>query len=65
MRRMGWGCWLGLLVVLFVVGSRAAHGAQATLVADAHVNAARPAVNSGAISNVNVGAGIRGCFSSI
>ena len=30
---------------------------EATLVADAHVNSARPAVNSGAISNLNVGGG--------
>jgi len=31
--------------------------AQATLVADAHVNSALPAVNSGAISNLDVGGG--------
>ena len=30
---------------------------EATLVADAHVNSARPTVNSGAISNLNVGNG--------
>src|SRR5579862_600370 len=30
---------------------------EATLVADAHVNSALPAVNSGAISNLNVGGG--------
>src|ERR1700748_2306960 len=30
---------------------------EATLVADAHVNSARPAVNSGGISNLNVGGG--------
>jgi Collagen triple helix repeat (20 copies) len=34
-----------------------AWGAQATLVADAHVNSALPMVNSGAISNLNVGGG--------
>src|SRR3984885_3603377 len=34
-----------------------AFGVEATLVADAHVNSARPAVNSGAISNLNVGGG--------
>src|SRR5277367_1573755 len=34
-----------------------AFAAQATLVADAHVNQALPAVNSGAISNLYVGAG--------
>src|SRR6201995_408829 len=33
---------------------------QATLVADAHVNQALPAVNSGAISNLYVGAGYTG-----
>ena len=33
---------------------------EATLVADAHVNSARPAANSGAISNVNVGGGYTG-----
>jgi hypothetical protein len=32
-------------------------GVEATLVADAHVNSARPTVNSGAISNLNVGNG--------
>ena len=32
-------------------------GAQATLVADAHVNSALPTVNSGGISNLNVGGG--------
>src|SRR5450631_1015162 len=32
-------------------------GAQATLVADAHVNSSLPATNSGAISNLNVGGG--------
>ncbi len=35
----------------------AARAAQATLVADAHVNSALPAVNSGAISNLDVGGG--------
>jgi Collagen triple helix repeat (20 copies) len=34
-----------------------AFAVEATLVADAHVNSARPAVNSGAISNLNVGGG--------
>jgi hypothetical protein len=42
----------GLLVV-----SGPAWAAQATLVADAHVNSAMPAVNSGSISNLNVGGG--------
>jgi len=34
-----------------------ARAAQATLVADAHVNSALPTVNSGAISNLDVGGG--------
>ena len=47
--------WLGLGACAF--GAAPAWGAQATLVADAHVNSALPAVNSGAISNLNVGGG--------
>ena len=50
--------------VLFGVGfagllaaGRPAVAVEATLVADAHVNSALPAVNSGAISNLNVGGG--------
>jgi hypothetical protein len=34
-----------------------AFAVEATLVADAHVNSARPGINSGAISNLNVGGG--------
>lgn len=34
-----------------------AYATEATLVADAHVSSARPAVNSGAISNLDVGGG--------
>ncbi len=49
---------LGLLGIALGAGANAA--AQATLVADAHVNAALPAVNSGGISNVNVGNGYTG-----
>ena len=44
--------WLSLLVV--------AGAGQATLVADTHVNAALPTMNSGTISNVNVGGGYTG-----
>src|SRR3981189_2925430 len=44
------------LAALSAVGLPA-FAVEATLVADAHVNSARPAVNSGAISNLNVGAG--------
>ena len=39
------------------MGAAPAWGAEAVLVADAHVNSALPAVNSGAISNLNVGGG--------
>jgi len=53
--------------VLFGIGLAAwfstalpASAVEATLVADAHVNSARPEVNSGAISNLNVGAGYTG-----
>ncbi|MDW5266306.1 MULTISPECIES: DNRLRE domain-containing protein [Acidobacteriaceae] len=46
---------MGLAVWLFAAGP--AWAVEATLVADAHVNSALPGVNSGAISNLNVGAG--------
>jgi hypothetical protein len=45
---VGAGLWAAALPAFAV---------EATLVADAHVNSARPAVNSGAISNLNVGGG--------
>lgn len=41
--------WVAAALPVFAV--------EATLVADAHVNSAQPAVNSGAISNLNVGGG--------
>src|ERR1035437_9239378 len=47
--------WLGLGAC--ALGAAPAWGAEAVLVADAHVNSALPAVNSGAISNLNVGGG--------
>ena len=47
--------WLGLAAILAVAARALA--VEATLVADAHVNSARPTANSGAISNLNVGAG--------
>src|SRR6266702_2295648 len=51
----GFGLWLGVAAVVgWGVPARAV---EATLVADAHVNKALPAVNSGAISNLYVGAG--------
>src|ERR1035437_788979 len=51
--------WLRLWLRLgaCVLWAAPAWGAQAVLVADAHVNSALPAVNSGAISNLNVGGG--------
>ena len=48
---------LGLMVGALALGAAPVFAAQATLVADAHVNQALPAVNSGAISNLYVGAG--------
>ena len=47
--------WVGLAVLMAMVAP--AFAVEATLVADAHVNSALPAVNSGAISNLNVGGG--------
>jgi hypothetical protein len=44
-----WAVWLAVALPAFAV--------EATLVADAHVNSALPAVNSGAISNLSVGNG--------
>jgi hypothetical protein len=45
--------WLAKISLL----GQIAFAAQATLIADAHVNKALPAVNSGTISNLNVGGG--------
>lgn len=47
-----WGCLVGWLSATLP-----ARAVEATLVADTHVNSALPGVNSGAISNLNVGAG--------
>jgi hypothetical protein len=44
-------------LAMVLMSGRMAFAVQATLVADAHVNKALPAVNSGAISNLNVGGG--------
>src|SRR4051812_48615176 len=53
--------WMGLVARRFLLGvglaalsaaGLPAFAVEATLVADAHVNSARPAVNSGAISNL-------------
>ena len=48
---------VGLMLGALALWGASAFAAQATLVADAHVNQALPAVNSGAISNLYVGAG--------
>src|SRR5580658_4041522 len=45
--------WLTSIVAVAASG-------QATLVADTHVNAALPTMNSGTISNVNIGGGYTG-----
>ncbi len=52
--------WSGLLAIFVLILAGARLHAQATLAADTHVNAALPAVNSGAISNINVGGGYTG-----
>lgn len=52
--------WLrlcALVATLWAFASQPVWGAQAILVADAHVNSALPAANSGAISNLDVGGG--------
>ena len=62
MKRMtpaGWPGGSGYLAILILLATARIFG-QATLVADTHLNAALPAVNSGAISNVNVGGGYTG-----
>ncbi len=48
---------LGVGLAALSAAGLPAFAVEATLVADAHVNSARPAVNSGAISNLNVGGG--------
>src|SRR5271170_3437936 len=57
MGRVGRICllWVGLAAIL--AAALPAVAVEATLLADAHVNSARPGVNSGAISNLNVGGG--------
>src|ERR1700683_1803965 len=51
LRRRGW--W----VCLLLCAATRAWGGQATLVGDAHVSALQPTVNSGSLSNLNVGGG--------
>ena len=48
---------LGVELAVLSTAALPAFAVEATLVADTHVNSARPAVNSGAISNLNVGGG--------
>src|SRR5260370_27167796 len=48
---------LGVGLATLSAAALTAFAVEATLVADAHVNSARPGVNSGAISNLNVGGG--------
>ncbi len=48
--------WVIVLTAL-LSAAMPGYAVQATLVADAHVNSALPTINSGAISNLNVGAG--------
>jgi hypothetical protein len=50
-------CLLGTATAMLWAAALPAFAVEATLVADAHVNSALPTVNSGAISNLNVGAG--------
>ncbi|HEX7158221.1 MAG TPA: hypothetical protein VF214_04375, partial [Edaphobacter sp.] len=45
------------MAVLLLALVRPCLAVEATLVADAHVSSAQPSVNSGAISNLNVGGG--------
>jgi Collagen triple helix repeat (20 copies) len=52
-----WVDAIALLAVCAFLGMGQAWGAQAILVADAHVNSAMPGVNSGSISNLDVGSG--------
>lgn len=47
----------GLAVVLALMAAVPAAAVEATLMADAHVNSARPTANSGTISNLDVGGG--------
>ena len=55
--RNGLAGWLRLACLPACLVAPAAALAQATLVADAHVSSARPGVNSGTLTNLNVGGG--------
>jgi collagen type VII alpha len=56
-RLPGLGRLTMLALVFLLVSSAPAWAVQATLVADAHVSGAQPSVNSGNLSNLNVGGG--------
>jgi hypothetical protein len=58
LRMRGWLCTaVRSLLVMGVCASGSMWGQQATLVGDAHVYSAQPGVNSGSLSNLNVGGG--------
>ena len=46
-----------LCALVLCLASRSAFAVQATLIADAHVSSAQPDVNSGTLTNLNVGGG--------
>jgi len=56
-RRLRVALWVSLGAVLGLWQTTPAWGAEPALLADAHVNSALPTVNSGAISNLDVGGG--------
>ena len=60
MRKVWWRLPLRVGLAALIAATPPLRATEATLVADAHVSSARPAVNSGAISNLNVGAGYTG-----
>ena len=50
----------GVLLALLSLFAAMARAVEPTLTADTHVNAALPAINSGTLSNIAVGAGFTG-----
>ena len=59
-RRVAWHLatlYVALAALLLLAAVRPAFAVQATLVADAHVSSAQPDVNSGTLTNLNVGGG--------
>ncbi len=49
--------WKGFCALWFLIAASPALAVQATLVSDAHVSSAQPDVNSGTLTNLNVGGG--------